>query len=1090
MKKWIHASRILAAGLAVSMLLPVSALAYDRQEAATIGGGTEVTVYAGTQNSNSTGNYLEDPGDYMAYNRYETPGYETSESNITSSTNFTATSAGGTVRITNGGVSGVSWDNSSNTLTLNGASGTVITIEGPEIDPYAVNTYNDKLDPLVKENLQNLTYYKQFDLFKFTGQEAGAPHTKDNATVQDVVYIKVEGENYFNNIAISGNVKVVFTGSGTLTLDASQTWSYDDYNDPSFDHLSDPSTEALASFPTVGYQGSLSGMVEKDVMSNERMTETVTEWYEYALPEIVIGEGMRISEGGSVYNTAPVDSDAEYQAWASYVGTESGPANKVVITAGASFTDVQDSSLYFYDAAYWACGLGITQGTGASLFSPYNSCTRSQFVTFLYRLAGEPDVSGLTADFTDLDRDQFYYSAALWAYENGITTGKSASTFAPDDIISRGEAAVLLYRYAASVSGSQPDVTITALPFTDLSSDQYYYNAVLWAYENGIIIGTTATTFEPGAACDRGTVVTLLYRVAHTEMTPDTPADGAIEGVTAIGFVDVDGVKLAAIAVEYSSAIEAGSISLADYEITDYGIVNDPACEIGQDPGVATAIYVNDAAEISEDRGVESGKYVIIEVNTDYQLGSIVSSITSAMAVSVKQVNAITSGGTVIPPSEEVVNYTVVESVNNRTGETVYTNVAIEGSWTLDDIAGYDIYGNYVETAQNAGEAFVATNCYDYVSGEIAEEVELPYAIYVPEDYDARQEYALVLYVTNSTGTGDIRDVLVSGQHASNFASESIQQLVRDQQGLAGAIVVVPYAAEKTNTDNYVGSKYVAATWQLMDFITENYSISMNNIYASGHSMGGNQIMAMLSQRDDYFAAVWGIGAQWGNNYEMEREFVNTLGGGSVTTYHTPSLEEEPTITNEDWQNWYYAISNQNILITSPIDDEKTGSVWTEATYIYSDLVGVEIPHLTGIDPLSDKAEQSAAIEEFLEEAGEEFGIYWVSFSQGTHQQAWLYSLGLESCYEWLFSKSLDDAQSRDKLDLNKQFEYAEVQEARAHFKYPDELPAYYVTGAAGSGTLNYNSGWFPYVSYPGPVLNPDYDTVFPCIVGASALTK
>ncbi len=513
MKKRKQARRILAAVLAGSLLLSVSAFAYDRQEASTIGGGTEVTVYAGTQNSNSEGNYLEDPGDYMAYNRYETPGYETSESNITSSTNFTATSAGGEIKIVNGGVAGVSWDNSNNTLTLNSATGTVITIEGPEIDPYSVNTYNDKLNPLIGDNLQNLTYYKQYDLFTFTGQEAGAPHTKDNSTVQDVVYINIEGENSFNNIVITGNVKVVFTGTGTLTLDASQTWDYDDYNDPDFDHLSDPSTEALASYPTVGYQGTLSGMVEEDVMSNARMTETVTEWYEYALPEIVIDGSMYISEGGSVYNTAAVDSDSEYQAWESYVGTEDSPASKVVITA-VTFTDVQDSTRYFYTPVYWAYENGITDGMTETTFVPAGDCTRAQFVTFLYRLAGEPDVTGLTTAFTDLDSSRFYYNAVLWAEANNITEGMTDTTFEPSTTITRAQAVTFLYRYAKYVNGSEPEVTITSTPFTDLDSARFYYTAVLWAYENGIAKGMTDTTFEPGTTCNRGMMVTFLYRLA------------------------------------------------------------------------------------------------------------------------------------------------------------------------------------------------------------------------------------------------------------------------------------------------------------------------------------------------------------------------------------------------------------------------------------------------------------------------------------------------------------------------------------------------------------------------------------------------
>lgn len=309
-------SRLIACVIMAAMFVALFAgnvFAYDRQEAVEISGGTEVTVYAGTQNSNDQGNYLADPGDYLKSSRYRTAGQIVSSSNITSSTNFVEKIAGGEISLCGGGVEGVSW--SGNTLTLDNAKGTVITIEGPEINPYAVNTYNDKLNPNISYGLgatdlswaSNLTYYKQFDLFAFNGETGGAPHTKDNSTVQDTVYIELKGENNFNNIVVSGNVKVIFKGTGKLTLDtASDSWNYDNYSDPNFDHMSDESNYALASIPSIGYLGQLVSNpegLEMIPMENERMKEIVTEWFEYKLPEFELGEGVSIKEGGTINNS-------------------------------------------------------------------------------------------------------------------------------------------------------------------------------------------------------------------------------------------------------------------------------------------------------------------------------------------------------------------------------------------------------------------------------------------------------------------------------------------------------------------------------------------------------------------------------------------------------------------------------------------------------------------------------------------------------------------------------------------------------------------------------------------------------------------
>lgn len=169
------------------------------------------------------------------------------------------------------------------------------------------------------------------------------------------------------------------------------------------------------------------------------------------------------------------------------------------------FTDVSESD-YYYDAVKWAVEKGIINGTSDTTFSPAASCTRAQMVTFLWRAAGSPKANTTTCVFTDVDKDAYYYEALLWAVENGITNGTSATTFSPDAVCTRGQMATLLYR-----SAKGPAVTGTH-SFTDAKADAYYNDAVIWAAAEGITAGTSDTTFSPDANCTRGQMVTFLYR--------------------------------------------------------------------------------------------------------------------------------------------------------------------------------------------------------------------------------------------------------------------------------------------------------------------------------------------------------------------------------------------------------------------------------------------------------------------------------------------------------------------------------------------------------------------------------------------------
>ena len=169
------------------------------------------------------------------------------------------------------------------------------------------------------------------------------------------------------------------------------------------------------------------------------------------------------------------------------------------------FIDVPAGS-YFYEAVMWAVENGVTTGVSASRFDPNGICTRAQAVTFLWRAAGSPAPRSRTVPFTDVPVGSYYYDAVLWAVENGITKGTSDTTFSPNDTCTRAQIVSFLWRSEKTPAASSRN------PFTDVKPGAYYLDAVLWAVESGITKGTTAMKFSPDADCTRGQIVTFLWR--------------------------------------------------------------------------------------------------------------------------------------------------------------------------------------------------------------------------------------------------------------------------------------------------------------------------------------------------------------------------------------------------------------------------------------------------------------------------------------------------------------------------------------------------------------------------------------------------
>ncbi|MCR5295134.1 MAG: S-layer homology domain-containing protein [Lachnospiraceae bacterium] len=234
-------------------------------------------------------------------------------------------------------------------------------------------------------------------------------------------------------------------------------------------------------------------------------------------PALTVTYGSRTLAAGSDYTVSYSSNTAVGTATAlvSGQGNYAGTAKKTFkIVEGAqstgSFPDVADSGLYYYDAVYWAVGKGITLGRGG-YFQPDSTCTRAEAVTFLYRMAGEPEVSD-DPGFKDVYSSDYYYKPVAWAVKNGITNGYSTDTFAPSVTCSRAMIVTLIYRYVNQLGGDT-SISSGAPTFPDVPlSGKWYSDPVRWAADKGITLGRSDGKFYPDESCTRAQIVTFLYR--------------------------------------------------------------------------------------------------------------------------------------------------------------------------------------------------------------------------------------------------------------------------------------------------------------------------------------------------------------------------------------------------------------------------------------------------------------------------------------------------------------------------------------------------------------------------------------------------
>ncbi len=231
--------------------------------------------------------------------------------------------------------------------------------------------------------------------------------------------------------------------------------------------------------------------------------------------------GLTVTDANGNRLTLTQKSDTQY--------TFTMPASKVTVEAtfeeipqvhvcpAEKFTDV-DTTQWYHEAIDYVIEAGMMNGVAADKFAPNSTTTRGMIVTILYRLEGEPAVAGASA-FTDVESGAWYADPIAWAAAKGVVNGTSATTFDPNDPITREQMAAILYRYA-SYKGYDVAEKANLSSYTDAGQiSAYATDAMAWANAQGLITGVTKTTLEPQGNATRAQVATLLMRFCVNVVT-------------------------------------------------------------------------------------------------------------------------------------------------------------------------------------------------------------------------------------------------------------------------------------------------------------------------------------------------------------------------------------------------------------------------------------------------------------------------------------------------------------------------------------------------------------------------------------------
>lgn len=174
------------------------------------------------------------------------------------------------------------------------------------------------------------------------------------------------------------------------------------------------------------------------------------------------------------------------------------------------FTDLDGH--WAREAVYAACAQGLFSGASATTFEPESAVTRAMAVTALYRLQGSPQTFGVRPPYTDVAQDAYYAAAVIWAAENDIAHGTGAGSFAPEQLVTREELAVMLYQYQKYTGSSREDGSLAAYSDAALVS-HWAQRALASVAGGGVLTGKTGDRLDPQGTTTRAELATVLMRL-------------------------------------------------------------------------------------------------------------------------------------------------------------------------------------------------------------------------------------------------------------------------------------------------------------------------------------------------------------------------------------------------------------------------------------------------------------------------------------------------------------------------------------------------------------------------------------------------
>ena len=437
-------------------------------------------------------------------------------------------------------------------------------------------------------------------------------------------------------------------------------------------------------------------------------------------PESAVQDDLQLCPGsvsiltGSFYSESEING--RLQAIHQLAGSAELPESiwsTAYADAGPVFSDVTADN-WFYDAVSWAVNEGITSGITKTQFGPNATCSNAQVLTFLWRACGKPAPS-IENPFQDVTSDNYFYSPALWAYEQGLVSG---TVFSPSTDCTRAMAVTYLWKAAGSPGSA------AAAQFADVPETSEIRQAVAWAVENGITSGTSRTAFSPYTTCTRAQIVTFLYRdipsLNGTEETVILPSGISYSGSMMNGIPHGRGVLTIPDIGQYKGNFRSGKRSGEGTFTWTTGEAYTGAWANDQIAGTGTFTTASGDTLTGtfSGSGVSQGTYCFSE---DYGTVEVLVSggkLQTSAAVKISLLDGSIYSGPVVNgklngactitfANGDAYTGNVSGNLKSGTGTYTWKNGAwYEGSWSEDEMSGT---GTYYYTASTAGERLIGT---------------------------------------------------------------------------------------------------------------------------------------------------------------------------------------------------------------------------------------------------------------------------------------------------------------------------------------------------------------------------------------------